>query len=1032
LFFPEAFVKVIRAILQSIFVLLLILSAGIAVDVQAAQNKFWPSLKNGEKFPDSPFWAGVKKKFQDEQKIKEALDLVVKHLEEPSTRGDAVDWTRSLVWKCNFQMALNQAETGLGDLKSAPWPNSTAARLVLSLYLVDSLEQYLNLYSWEIRQRERITSKDKLELKSLSYDQIVSEIRKTYRALWKERGHLGELPIDALEEFISANSYPKNLRGTLRDFLSYAIVRFNANSSHWSPQELATQDDWEVKRLLELPTGNAPDIFENNSHPLLTSLEVLGDLRAWNQSRGDSAAVLQTYIESYENIFSGLKEDAAKEELFKTFGNTLEKFSRLPWYSWGAYRWANLMKASGLPDSLIRARLMAEKAAQRFPKETGGRNCQELVNEIEAPGFGVQMRLADGAGYRSLEIRHKNLKKVFLRYYSYSMEEYLNYPNRFNFGYLQNDAEARSRLEAFLAAHKLIKEFTVNLPATPDFVEHKTYFVGEGLPTGLYFVFASAEKSFAWKSNLLYTAHFLQSDLFFAYTTSADPGQSEYRVYRGSSGAPVAGATVELWKSDYSRREPRFGLNKTVHTDSTGRFRGDIRADNYVAVIRKEAEVTRSDSVWTSSYRSGSPPAKMGMIFTDRAAYRPNQKIFWKFLIYNSGSSLADYSVAPGSEFSIDLMDMNGQKVATQTGKANEFGTASGSFEIPAGRPLGFWSLAAHAKTGNLNYGYKSVRVEEYKRPTFFVELKAPRENVRLNARAKFEGKAQYYFGAPLTDGQVKWRVTRSPRLPSWWGWWGSLCNRFYAWQDLSRSLVVASGETKIKEDGTFEVAFTPAARESAEAVENQVGFNFQIEADVTESSGETRSASFQQTMQFTDRRARFERLETEYIDPKTIDFDVVLETIAGKGVSGNGSVRLVRLQDPSEPLMPSEEKLLPDHFKKFLVGYQTPGDLLKGRESGTSWVDVAQSLALWTKKSDVKNFKVQHRDDGRITVNLPELPAGAYRLEYEGKDTRSHTITTTQDFVVLSKQASVALPLVVVGPPDSIYLGLVGEVFIY
>ena len=59
----------------------------------------------------------------------------------------------------------------------------------------------------------------------------------------------------------------------------------------------------------------------------------------------------------------------------------------------------------------------------------------------------------------------------------------------------------------------------------------------------------------------------------------------------------------------------------------------------------------------------------------------------------------------------------------------NDFGTAAGEFAIPAGRALGAWRVATLARGG----GGATVRVEEYKRPTFEVTLKDSTEALRLN-----------------------------------------------------------------------------------------------------------------------------------------------------------------------------------------------------------------------------------------------------------------------------------------------------------
>ena len=73
----------------------------------------------------------------------------------------------------------------------------------------------------------------------------------------------------------------------------------------------------------------------------------------------------------------------------------------------------------------------------------------------------------------------------------------------------------------------------------------------------------------------------------------------------------------------------------------------------------------------------------------------------------------------------------------------NDFGSAAGEFSIPA---------AARSGRGAAELAWRfaaSVRVEEYKRPTFEVSFKDP-PALRLNRAAKLTGEARYYFGLPV------------------------------------------------------------------------------------------------------------------------------------------------------------------------------------------------------------------------------------------------------------------------------------------
>ncbi len=104
---------------------------------------------------------------------------------------------------------------------------------------------------------------------------------------------------------------------------------------------------------------------------------------------------------------------------------------------------------------------------------------------------------------------------------------------------------------------------------------------------------------------------------------------------------------------------------------------------------------------------------------------------------------------------------------------------------------------------------------------------------MQLNQPAQLVGEAKYYFGLPVTAGAVRWRVTRTPVYPFWWGWYG--------WAPPASDQVIATGVTTVGSDGTFTVAFTPSA--SGAAQKRGVSYRYVVAADLTDEGGETRNA---------------------------------------------------------------------------------------------------------------------------------------------------------------------------------------------
>src|ERR1019366_3030003 len=370
---------------------------------------------------------------------------------------------------------------------------------------------------------------------------------------------------------------------------------------------------------------------------------------------------------------------------------------------------------------------------------------------------------------------------------------------------------------------------------------------------------------------------------------------------------------------------------------------------------------------WTGPAPSETASA---LVYTDRSIYRPLQKVLWKAIVYRGRADLARWHVMPQSPVTLSLVDANGQVAESKTVSSNAYGSAAGEFVIPAGRALGAGGVR----------GAASIRVEEYKRPTFEAKLDDSKDAVRLNRTATFRGESRYYFGLPVTNGSVAWRVTREAEYP-WggWGWWGG--------GRPAGAETVATGRTSLAADGTFAVTFTPKAEERAG---KDVTYRYRLLADVTDDGGETRFAERSFRLGFVSVKARLERSTNFFLEGKSGEAQIVRTDLDGAPRPGKGTWRLLRLVGPEKTLLPaefpskqSENSVSPSEpvaapnggptsagSKEFL----TPGDLLRPRWSTAYSVD--EWLHAWKDGAETASGAVTHDANGEATLELPALPA--------------------------------------------------------
>src|SRR5262249_39833732 len=153
------------------------------------------------------------------------------------------------------------------------------------------------------------------------------------------------------------------------------------------------------------------------------------------------------------------------------------------------------------------------------------------------------------------------------------------------------------------------------------------------------------------------------------------------RALSGSTGRPVAGASVSLYRVEWNPQ----GVEResAASSDDNGFATLPVRVDPHqyrqrflYAQSGDDLALETNAGYWEPA--ASQPPATSALVFTDRSIYRPTQTIFWKALAYKGDAKEGRLRVAPQTAVTVSLMDANHQTVASRTATTNEFGSAAG------------------------------------------------------------------------------------------------------------------------------------------------------------------------------------------------------------------------------------------------------------------------------------------------------------------------------------------------------------------
>ncbi len=324
---------------------------------------------------------------------------------------------------------------------------------------------------------------------------------------------------------------------------------------------------------------------------------------------------------------------------------------------------------------------------------------------------------------------------------------------------------------------------------------------------------------------------------------------------------------------------------------------------------------------------------------------------------------------------------MNGEEVERRTHQTNRFGSFSGSFTAVRNRLMGNWSL----QTENGPQGWQQVQIEEYKRPKFRVEVTQPTAPAKLGDKVTVHGKATAYTGVAINDAKVSWRVVREVRYPIWWMWrcW---------WAPVeSNSAEIAHGTATTNADGSFEVAFD-AKPDLSVSVESEPTFHFQVYADVTDTTGETRSDDTTVRLGYTTMKAEL-TAESWLTTEKPIEITVLTKSLNDEPTAGKGTVKIYALKQPDKVLRPDLEPAR--IFHRGGRGIE-PDDAPEDPANPLNWElgDLVHEEAFSTDAS------------GKVVLTVA-LKAGIYRAELESRDAFDKEVKAMLQLQVLDPAAN-------------------------
>ena len=344
----------------------------------------------------------------------------------------------------------------------------------------------------------------------------------------------------------------------------------------------------------------------------------------------------------------------------------------------------------------------------------------------------------------------------------------------------------------------------------------------KGLPVGVYMLEFQSNP----KTEIVRRLYFV-TDVYTIAEDQPSPEGVRYVVVSSRTGQPIAG--VHLHIKEYTTYAA-FDVFDVV-TDAQGEY---LFKTQNVSRRREVFTYTDTDKACPVlsennhySYYNREELVYKTCIYTDRAIYRPGQKVFVNAILYQVEHGM-EQTVRSRVSANFQLRDANNKVVSEQRGMTDDYGASSCEFTLPSSGLTGSFCIRVN---GQNHY----IRVEEYKRPTFRVEFPEVKQAYAAGDTLTVKGNAMTYAGVPVQGAKVSYKVVRRTAF-----WWWSY-SRYWETATLgyrSDGDEIFQGEAITDVDGTFDVTMPLEMPET----QYPMYYQFVVTADVTDTAGETHS----------------------------------------------------------------------------------------------------------------------------------------------------------------------------------------------
>jgi uncharacterized protein YfaS (alpha-2-macroglobulin family) len=785
---------------------------------------------------------------------------------------------------------------------------------------------------------------------------IIDQTSRLYEISIREANKEQNTPISVLDGVLEGDSTNRHLRPTLYDLLVQRAFDFFLGDESSLPQpklpfsvnDPAFFGDSRTFANLGVKTNDTASIEYKGMRYLQRAMQ-------FHLTHGDKEALADLDMQRLKFLYGRSKVEHKDSLYISALDKVFKDISSKPISS-------EVLVLEGQHykdiDSLVIAHSLFEKAAAAWPKSLGGKNAAILLKQIEEKSLTATVEDLNMPGRPILALlTYKNIHSAKVAIYKLSEKQFDKYHGGGN----------SDHPPVFLKKYAPVQTNVLSWDTVKDYQSHTLEFKIDPLGPGNYVLLMTGP----WRSDsLTKVTDFKVTRL--VNTNRLNPDRTvELLVTDRETGEPIKGVKVKVKDKD------------TIVSGETGAdgvfMPKGVANDDLTIDMWLKGDTLHQGPVYVrgGEDRYDEQPRNETILFTDRQIYRPGQTIYFKALQLQTFKGAN--KIIPQTEIDFELIDANYKSIATLDLKTNEFGTAAGSFIIPQTALDGNFRL----KTAD---GSVSIRVEEYKRPSFRVEFLPVRESHKLNDSISVAGNVTAFSGYGLSQARVAYHIVRSRSYTYDHRGLNAGAYRNYNYDNPQDE--IKSDTITADNQGRFRLRFK-AIPGKADKWE-EVIYNYKITADVTDESGETQSGNTDVVVGNNDLKIDGD-FPGQVFAKDSVRALLRILNLNNQLQSGSIKVEVFALKDPAEVFKARIWQQQPERVNESREDFRSdfPGYAYKNEDQPATWPAA--------KKVFSNNVRVDTAQASVADLTaLAGQPSGLYRVVLSAHNAKGDTVSKT------------------------------------